>query len=104
MNNHEHERGVFMRDRENNILQMIADYYEENKSLKEEVEYLQKDNADYMADVEIYKNKINILRNALGVILHHVEDAQDPDRLAIYEDELVKMELVIKSALENGKI
>ena len=60
MNNHEHERGVFMRDRENNILQMIADYYEENKSLKEEVEYLQKDNADYMADVEIYKNKINI--------------------------------------------
>ena len=37
MNNHEHERGVFVRDRENNILQMIADYYEENKSLKEEV-------------------------------------------------------------------
>lgn len=93
-----------MGDKENSILQMIADYYEENKRLKEEVEYLQKDNSDYMSDVEIYKNKINILRNALGVILHHIEDAQDPDRLAIYSEELDCIANVINSALENGKI
>ena len=93
-----------MGDKENSILQMIADYYEENKRLKEEVEYLQKDNSDYMSDVEIYKNKINILRNALGVILHHIEDAQDPDRLAIYSEELDCMEKIVNSALENGKI
>lgn len=88
---------------EKTILCLIAELYEENKNLKEDVTYLVKDNRAFQGDVTIYKDCIKNLRNTLSVVSKHLENASK-DLGTVSLDEVAALQKMIAATLEATKM